>query len=250
MSKVKEKLRVLIVDDEELARARVRRLLSAHLHIEVVGEASGLLEAVAAYNSLRPDLIFLDIEMPDGRGFELFDRCEVGCPVIFVTAYDQHAVRAFEVNALDYLLKPIEANRLRQSLERFATLAQPAPTGSGCRGGDRVAIRADGALHFVALDDIAYVESAGDYTEVHACDGRSWLCSTTMKEWETRLGAELFFRIHRSTLVALAGVSELLPTAGSTHALRLRGVEQDFGVSRSALRALRDALEALDNSKA
>ena len=136
MSKVKEKLRVLIVDDEERARARVRRLLSAHLHIEVVGEASGLLEAVAAYNSLRPDLIFLDIEMPDGRGFELFDRCEVGCPVIFVTAYDQHAVRAFEVNALDYLLKPIEANRLRQSLERFATLAQPAPTGSGCRGGD------------------------------------------------------------------------------------------------------------------
>ena len=159
---VKERLRVLIVDDEELARGRVRRLLAAHLHVEVVGEASGLGEAVAAYEALRPDLIFLDIEMPDGRGFELFARCEIVCPVIFVTAYDQHAVRAFEVNALDYLLKPIEAARLRQSLERLTTLMMPKSAGSGYRRGDRVAIRADGALHFVALEDIAYVESAGD----------------------------------------------------------------------------------------
>lgn len=237
--------RTLVVDDESLARARVTRLLRAHEDVEVVGEAASLGEAERLYAELSPDLIFLDIEMPDGTGFELFERADISCPVIFVTAYDEHAVRAFEVNALDYLLKPLEAKRLAQSLGRLRQRAgeQSSPR---LRSGDRIAFRADGVLRFLALDEVASVESAGDYSELHCVDGRSWLCSQTMREWEARLPAEHFLRIHRATIVALRQVVELAPTSGSTFEIRLAGTGRRLGVSRSSLKRLRERLSRLE----
>jgi two-component system LytT family response regulator len=243
---VKSTLTVLLVDDEPLARARMRRLLAAHLHVQIVAEAANLGDAVAAVEAHHPDLVFLDVELPDGRGLELFTRCELTCAVVFVTAYEEHALRAFEVNALDYLLKPVDAKRLAQSIERLDAGRRSQVSLSG---EDRVALRVDGALQLVALADVAFIESAGDYSEVFEWGGRSWLCAKTMKHWEERLPSELFFRIHRSTLVALRGVTQLAPTKGSTHALRLRGFDREFGVSRSSLKALREALEAMSEDQ-
>ncbi|MEM6991597.1 MAG: LytTR family DNA-binding domain-containing protein [Myxococcota bacterium] len=225
--------RVLIVDDERLARARLRRMLAAFPEVAVVGEAGGVDAAVSAIASLEPDTIFLDVQMPSASGFALFDRCAVRARVVFVTAFDEYALRAFEVNALDYLLKPVAPERLAACLARLDG-PEAATTSARLTTSDRVCIGTDDGLRFVDVTTVLAIRAAGDYTEVYLADGSAPLTRLTMTQWEGRLPAHTFSRVHRSAIIQLAVVDRLQRRTGGALA-HLRGLAEPVPVSRRVL---------------
>ncbi len=223
-------MRVLLVDDERLARARMRKLLRAHEHIEVVAEADSVDRAHAAILAHAPELVFLDISMPGESGFELLTRMRVDAHIIFVTAHDQHAISAFEVGAIDYLLKPVEAHRLAQAIERVRSRTTP-PT-------DRLQLKQGRRVLLVRTGDILMVRAKGDYSEFLLRDGSRVEQHHPLGHWEKRLGNG-FFRVHRSTIVSLVDVERVERAAGSSSQLYLRHLEEAIPVSRSRVKALK-----------
>ena len=202
-------LRVLLVDDERLARAEMRRLLVAHPHVEVVGEAASAGEARAALAALRPNLVFLDVQMPGESGFDLLASLDASPPaVVFTTAFDRYALDAFRVNALDYLLKPVDPERLAEALGRI----DPAPTPAGSVLGpdtlgaeDRVFVRDGDRLCYVRIGDVRFVESEGNYARLVTATERP-LVYRSLNHLEARLDPDLFFRASRRHLVNLRSV--------------------------------------------
>jgi two-component system, LytTR family, response regulator len=206
------KLRVLIIDDERICRFGIARLLEADPTVEIAGEAANGLQAVEAIARLRPDLVFLDIQMPEMDGFEALRalRPEETPRVIFVTAYDQYAIRAFEVNALDYLLKPFSDERFAAALDRAkhevgqsleALLHSAAPP-------RRFVVRTGNKVRFVAVQDIDWIEAAQNYVCLHAGE-ESGLLRETMNSIETTLGPAGFVRIHRGLMVNARRIREI-----------------------------------------
>lgn len=261
-----KKMSVLVVDDEPLAREGVRVLLEADDTIEVVGEASSGREAVEALRELRPDIVFLDVQMPQMNGFEVLERVDLDpLPVVvFVTAYDEFAIQAFEVHAMDYLLKPFDDERFDRALQRArqqvrrredSDLADRlgrmlASRGRGEVGADRGGEEADGALErlvvrssgrvsFVDVEDLVWVEAAGDYVRLHTETG-SVLMRETMKAMEQGLDPETFVRIHRSTIVRVSRIREIRSNGNGRFHLVLRD-----GTERSVSTTGRDRLESL-----
>ena len=195
-------IRVLIVDDEALARERIRTLLKSADNVEIVAESTGGREAVDAIIAQRPDLVFLDVQMPDLNGFEVLDAVasEWLPAVIFVTAYDEYAIKAFDVHAIDYLLKPIEPERFRKALSR-ATKRGPI---------DRLVIRARGKVSFLKPSEIDWIEADGKHARLHA--GRdTHVVRHTLKRLEQRLAQHGFVRVHRSAIVNVDRIKELEP---------------------------------------
>jgi len=232
--------RALVVDDERLARVVLRKLLEAWRDVQIVGEANSLSNAAEAVRTLDPDVVFLDIQMPDGTGFDLFERATIRGRVIFVTAYEQHALRAFEVNALDYLLKPVTPDGLARALERLdANRGTPAESAAGLMLDDVVSLPSARGLQFTAVRDVIFIQRADDYTEVFLASGRSVLTSTSLETWAERLPGESFVRIHRSTIANLVHVVELKLEQGPALVLQ-NG--QTLRLSRRCLRALRQRL--------
>jgi len=214
------KIRAFIAEDEPLARRDLARLLAAQDAIELVGECGSGAEAVSAIRTLAPDLVFLDVQMPEGDGFDVLERLAAAVPpaVVFVTAFDSYAVRAFETGALDYLLKPFDAARFERMLARVLERLRPlhgAPAPSR-----QLAIRDGGAVTFVRTSDIAWVEAAGYYACVHAA-GATHILRRTLAELEQELAPAGFARIHRSVIVNLARVRRLAPNASGDYALEL-----------------------------
>lgn len=220
------KLRALVVDDEPLARDRLSSFLADDPEVEVVGECADGPSAIAAIRGDRPDLVFLDVQMPGSDGFGVVES--VGpehMPVtIFCTAYDKYALRAFEARALDYLLKPFDRDRFSVALGRAkdqirrrresgvqeklqALLEDVKPAASGL---DRLAVKSGGSVYFVRTDEIDWVEAAGNYTKLHA-GKQTHLIRETMTALEAKLDPKRFARIHRSTIVNLERVRELQP---------------------------------------
>ena len=215
-------MRALIVDDERLARAELKRLLAPFPEVQVVGEAANADEAARLVEALAPDLLFLDIEMPGGSGFDLLARLEHVPRVIFTTAYDTHAVRAFEVNALDYLLKPIEPARLARALERLPPVAAEPPAPSPPRHLERVFVRDGELCWFVELSDVPLFESEGNYARLHL-PGKQPLLARSLNYLEEHLAPEDFFRASRQHLVNLRWVEAVELGPGGRLVLRLRG---------------------------
>jgi two-component system, LytTR family, response regulator len=231
------KARVLIVDDEPLARERLRDLLTDDPEVAVVGEAADGDQAAEAIRTLAPDLVFLDVQMPGRDGFAALAELEPAqLPLtVFVTAYDQYALKAFEVHALDYLLKPFDAERFRSALarakERLARdragdiknnlLALLGQTADGPRPLERVAIKSGEGIFFLRTDEIDWVEAAGNFVRFH-CGGKAWLHRETMSRLEAKLDPEKFVRIHRSTIVAVEAVKELQPLFHGDYTVVLR----------------------------
>jgi two-component system, LytTR family, response regulator len=202
--------RALVVDDEALARERVRTLLAQAAGVEIVGECSGGREAVDAILAQRPDLVFLDVQMPDLSGFEVLDAVATEWlpAVIFVTAYDEYAIKAFDVHAIDYLLKPIEPERFRKALARatkrgLLSLLDERPI-------DRLVIRARGKVSFLKPSEIDWIEADGKHAVLHA--GReTHVVRHTLTRLEQRLAPHGFVRVHRSAIVNVDRIKELEP---------------------------------------
>jgi len=225
--------KALIVDDERLARVELRVLLAAHSQIEVVGESDGIAAALEVMGTVRPDLVFLDIQLGAESGFELFERATVPFDVIFVTAFEEHAVRAFEVNALDYLLKPVHPERLAEALERRASNRPPVSPGSATlEADDRLFIRVGDRWRFLKVATIVVIEASGDFSRVLTSDGAGILIGKSLREWEARLPARLFARIHRSTIVNLDHVERVEEWSGQTFHVHVRGLKEPYQMSR------------------
>lgn len=235
------KLRALIVDDERLARAALRTLLASRPDVEIVGEADCLAAAREAITQLAPDVVFLDVQMPDGTGFDLFDQVDVTCAVVFVTAYDAFALRAFEVNARDYLVKPVSSADLDRALKRLVHMETSPPKQGQLELDDVVCLHEGNRIKFTAVRDVVYIMAADDYTEVHLSAARTVLVQTTLREWEARLPSRRFVRVHRSHLVNLGFVEEVGQDAGAWY-LRLRGTADALPMSRRYAQALRARL--------
>ena len=231
-----KKLRTLIVDDEPLARERLANLLSAEPDIEVVRQCRDGEEAVAAIQQLTPDLVFLDVQMPALNGFEVIEAVGDKMPlVIFVTAYDQHALRAFQVRALDYLLKPFDRERFQEALQRARLHIQRDETGDLGRRllalvkdlrrdqpkTDRLVVKSGGRLFFLRTDEIDWIEASGNYVRLHV-GTTSHLLRETMNSIEARLDPEKFFRIHRSRIVNMERIQEMQPWLNGEYAVVLR----------------------------
>jgi two-component system LytT family response regulator len=217
-------IRALIVDDEPLARERLRTLLAAEPDIELVGECTNGKEALAAITRSRPDLVFLDVQMPERDGFQvLSDLGPTRMPsVIFVTAYDRFALQAFEVHALDYLLKPFDRVRFSRALHhaRQQLAREPATDRlvalledleAARRGPERLVIRDAGRVFFLPITEIEWIEAAGNYARLH-CGRETHLLRETMKALEARLDPTRFARVHRSAIVNLDRIQELRPS--------------------------------------
>jgi two-component system LytT family response regulator len=218
------KVRTLIVDDEELGRKRIRKLLSAEAGFEIVGESRDGGEAIRAIEKLAPDLVFLDVQMPELGGFEVLAQIapEKMPVIIFVTAHDQFALKAFEAQAIDYLLKPFDDERFAQSLQRARTYLNGNDTGgmkerlarllNGLPNHGkyltRVAVKRAGRVLFLKTGEIDWIEAAGNYVNLHVGQ-ESYLLRGRLSELEKRFDPEQFFRIHRSTIVNLDRVKEL-----------------------------------------
>lgn len=242
-------IRVLIVDDEKPARARLRQLLAAHADLEIVGEAETGVQAMERVAELRPDLILLDIQMPGSSGIDVASCLPEPRPsVIFCTAYDQHAVDAFELHAVDYLLKPISRVRLSEALDRVRALS------AGARESTLdLAVRAQpsaparflvrNAAHYLVVPEsrVLYFGSEDGLTRLVADGGQYWM-DPTLNELEQRLAPTRFCRISRAALINLNAVAEVHPLPGGSGEVLLKN-GQRLEVSRRRFRELLQALE-------
>ncbi len=228
-------MQILIVDDERLACERLRTLLATEHDIEIAGECHDGRSAVDAIQKLKPELVFLDVQMPELDGFGVLAQLRDAPAIIFVTAFDQFAIRAFEVHALDYLLKPFDRERFAKALERgreevrrraASDLDQRLRSlldevSARRKYVDRLVVRASGRVLFVHVDELDWVEAAGNYVRLHT-GAESHLYRETMSNLENALDPAKFARIHRSTIVNVARVKELHPLFRGDHQVVLR----------------------------
>jgi two-component system LytT family response regulator len=229
-------LRALLVDDEALARQRIRHLLKGDAGVEIIGECANGLEALKAIEDLSPDLVFLDIQMPELDGFGVVEAvgAERMPPTLFITAYDQHALKAFEVHALDYLLKPFSPERFRQALARARrwcshSKEDPAPDLEALLAGlrkekpwvDRLLVKQGDRHLLVRVGAIQWIEAEDNYVRLHI-EGTSHLLRQTMTGLLGRLDPAQFRRIHRSAIVNLDCIKEFQPWSGGDHLVIMR----------------------------
>ncbi len=222
-------MKALIIDDERLARNELRRLLAAHADIEIVGEAVDVEDALAKVASLKPGILFLDVQMPGADGFSLLEQLEPPLPlVIFTTAYDEFAVKAFEFSALDYLLKPVDPNRLVAALEKVRPRGSATPFETGAVAShrltleDKVFVREGDRCWFVPVKNLRLLESEGNYTRLYFDDQKPQLFRS-LTAMEERLDSRNFFRANRKQLINLAWVEGIEPWFSGGLLVKLKG---------------------------
>ncbi len=213
-----EKLRTIIVEDEELARNLMKTFLNSNEKIEIVAECENGFEGIKAINELKPDLVFLDIQMPKITGFELLELLDHKPQIIFATAYDQFALKAFEYNAADYLLKPYSKDRLFEAVEKVALKIEKEGSVSDVAEKianfpredylDRIVVKDRHKIHIIPADHIRYIESMDDYVMIYTKNGRH-LKQKTMKYFEQSLNPKNYTRIHRSYIVKVDEINQL-----------------------------------------
>ena len=255
-----ERVRILIVDDEPLARRRIEDLLAKEEDVEIVGAAAGGVEAVELIGRLTPDLVFLDVQMPGRSGLQVVD--EIGAEkmpaTIFVTAFDRFALKAFDVAAVDYLVKPFDDERFRQAFrrarrtielrevgkmtKRLAALLKEegtgsAPTATSKKYLERISVESRGQVRVAPVAKVDYITASGPYAELHAGD-RTFAIRERMQTLEERLDPAVFIRVHRSAIVRLDRIDALLRSSGGDYAVRLKD-----GTELPVSRARRDDLE-------
>ena len=255
-------MKALLVDDERLARVELRRLLQAHPHVEIVGEAASGDTALRLINDAQPDVVFLDIQMPGMTGFDLLERLEDDVPqVIFTTAYDQHAIRAFEVNAVDYLLKPVEATRLEQALQRARRRVDAERVGPVGPLNDQlerivkmmagrqvrreqVALKVGERFMLVQAEEIIFASLADESINIVTGQVAGTSNYRTLDDLQARLDPEVFWRVHRSHLVNINKIKEIVPWFSRNYILRMKDPKgTEIPVSRAQTKRLREYLK-------
>lgn len=241
------RLQAFLVDDEILASRELRNLLATLPEINVVGEAQTLVKAAEAIEKLKPNVVFLDVELRDGLGFDLIPQIDPDIEIIFVTAYDHYALRAFEINALDYLTKPIDQKRLKGAVERLFT--KPRKKGATSlvplEKKDRLLLRLGNKNVFISYEDIVLIQACGDYTEVSTKTHSKGLIHRSMHEWEISLPKDSFFRTHRSAIINTKHLLEVVKdNEGEVH-LVMENIPNQVTVSRRNLPLLRKLVKIL-----
>jgi two-component system LytT family response regulator len=233
----------VIVDDERLARRELRTLLEeAHAdHVHVVGEAATVSEAARIVRATDADVVFLDIQLAGETGMDLLTLLDVDVDVVFVTAYDEYTLRAFELNALDYLLKPVAPERLAVTVNRLAAAQPPAPARETITYEDRLFLRLGQERAFVRVRDIVAIEAEGDGSMLRLAPQLARKPSgKSLREWEQRLPERQFVRIHRSSIVNLEYIERLEPWSHASQHVYMRGVSEPLTMSRRFAARLRD----------
>jgi two-component system LytT family response regulator len=235
--------KAVIVDDERLARNKLRSLLAPHPQIQLVGEADGVDSAIETIERTIPDVVFLDIQMPGKSGFELVNRINLPLKIIFVTAFDEYAIRAFEVNALDYLLKPVNPERLAKAIGRLA--APPATPENSSRQleyDDFLFLPFGDSSRFLRVREIKCICAADVYSEIFTAGGEKALVLKPLNEWEVRLPEKHFARIHRSTIINIEFVERVEKSFNYSYEVYLRGMGEPFTMSRRYAARLKDRM--------
>ena len=234
-------LKAIIVDDEAPARSELRFLLDEHGQVEVVAEAASVREAIEQLKDHPCDVMFLDVNMPEATGLKLAEglqRLKFPPAVVFVTAYSEFALDAFKVNAVDYLVKPVETERLAQAIAR---VRENVALHAQAHRSERISVEKAGKKILVGIDKIRYVMARDDYAYLQT-DTDRFFSTVSLAQLEKRLDGHGFFRVHRGYLVNLAMVDEVETVAGGTLLLTLNGVEEKIPVSRRRVAALKKAL--------
>ena len=233
-------MKAIIVDDERLARRELRSLLSEFTEISIIGEAENLTEAVKLIQLNKPDIVFLDIQLSNENGFDLLEKVEKNFKLIFVTAFDKFAIRAFEINALDYLLKPVNPARLAKAIERLSEENSTEKVEfRQLEFDDRIFFEVGERSMFLKVSDISHIISAGDYSEIFT-NGKKILIEKPLREWEQRLPEKHFLRIHRQTIINLEEVEEIETWFNRTFQVKLKNFQKSLAVSRRYAVKLKD----------
>lgn len=232
---------VLVVDDERLARKELISMLQELSCIKDIHEADDVSSAKKMIESVNPDLIFLDIQMPGATGFDLINQIEYSGKIIFVTAYDQYAIRAFEVNAIDYLLKPVAPERLYKSIDKLENdVFKPVNSDFNLKYDDRLFLTLGNQLVFVKISSIISIESEGDYTKIITYENKKGLVSKSMKEWESRLPSNYFCRIHRGTIVNLEYIENIEKWFNYSYRIHMKNINEPYIISRRFAKQLKE----------
>ncbi len=227
-----KKCKVVIVDDEKLARSDFSDILTKFPNVIVAGEASNIAEAVTVIKTTKPDIVFLDIHLKSENGFDLIDKIDSSINVVFVTAYDQYAIRAFEVNAQDYLLKPVNPERLGKAFEKFE-IPVKSEEPAKLEYDDSIFLLLNHNYRFLKINELVAISSAGDYTTLFTIDAKKHISSKSVKEWEERLPERNFCRIHRSTIINLNYVEKVDEWFNHSYSVKIKGIEKPFIMSRN-----------------
>ncbi|TVR73102.1 MAG: response regulator [Marinilabiliales bacterium] len=245
------RIKALIVDDEELARSILTEYLKSYPGIEVAGEFADGFSALKAVRELKPDLVFLDVQMPKLTGFEMLELLDDAPEIIFTTAYDQYAIRAFEINAVDYLLKPFSEERFREAVgkavkrlgEKNKPVIEQLKSHLDKSAGiiSRVVVRSGGRIRVIPVEQIAYIEALDDYVMIYTETGR-FIKQKTMKFFDNHLPGDEFIRVHRSYIVKAGLIEKIEPYGKSSWVVVLKGPFR-VPVSRSGYTLLKEVLD-------
>lgn len=235
--------KAVIVDDERLARTRLRAMLEAHPEIAIAGEADGVQSALELIQKTQPEVVFLDIQMPGETGFELVNKLRHPVKIIFVTAFDEYAIRAFEINALDYLLKPVSAERLACAIQRLET-PPPAsePSNRPLDYDDLLFLPVGDSSRFLRVREIQSIRAADVYSEIVTAGGQKLLALKPLSEWEARLPGRYFLRIHRSTIINVEFVERVEKGFNYSFDVYLQNAKDPVTMSRRYATKLKDRL--------
>jgi len=238
-----DKIKALIVDDEPLARKDLISILSEFNQIQIIGEADSIDTAKEQIVIHTPDLIFLDIQMPGESGFDLLEFISSETEIIFVTAYDEYAFRAFEVNALDYLLKPVDGERIKQAIDRIYQSSQTKnKSNEKLEYADCLFLKLNNSYDFLRINKILTIAAADDYSEIYTNDGNKKLVFKKMQEWEDRLPKQYFCRIHRSTIINISEIKNIVPWYNQSYHVHINGLKEPLTMSRRYFKKIKKIL--------
>lgn len=240
MSKI---LKCVIVDDEKLAREDLKSVLKEFSNVEVVGEADSAESAANLLNSIEPDILFLDIQMPGKTGFDLLAEVQTSAKIIFVTAYDEYAIKAFEVSAQDYLLKPVSKSRIELALEHLEISEENKNTQlNQLDYNDTIFVMINNSYQFLKINTVIKIIAAGNYSEVYTNGKQKGLVLKSLREWENRLPGNQFVRVHRNSVINLEYVEKIEDWFNYSYKIHLKGIEGTVIMSRRFAVKLKDKL--------
>lgn len=234
-------LSAIVIDDERLARLTLKKDLEKFPEIIIAGEASNIKTAKTLIEQINPDLLFLDIQLSDGSGFDLLNQIDYSGRIIFVTAYDEYAIRAFEINAVDYLLKPISTKRLKQAIDKLynADDQNIHKTTAKLNYNDRLMVMHNKSVNFIKINTITYIKASREYSYINTNEGKEYLTSISIGEWESRMPDQNFCRIHRSTIINFDYIININHHFTGSAEVIIQGIPEPLNISRNYFKKLK-----------